>query len=104
MSDMLETFVRKGIENEIKTNYPHIQHPAGMYAKIVQVKTDNEKYVYTLKILDKTLNVDNDFPEIPNVKSSIRAQKEDIVAVLLLYGGSDVFVLGGVNDDHCRGK
>lgn len=52
MSDMLETFVRKGIENEIKTNYPHIQHPAGMYAKIVQVKTDNEKYVYTLKILD----------------------------------------------------
>ena len=37
MSDMLETFVRKGIENEIKTNYPHIQHPAGMYAKIVQV-------------------------------------------------------------------
>ena len=32
MSDMLETFVRKGIENEIKTNYPHIQHPAGMYA------------------------------------------------------------------------
>ena len=94
MSDMLETFVRKGIENEIKTNYPHIQHPAGMYAKIVHVKTDNEKYVYTLKILDKTLNVNNDFPEIPNVKSSIKAQKEDIVAVLLLYGGSDVFVLG----------
>ena len=57
-------------------------------------KTDNEKYVYTLKILDKTLNVDNDFPEIPNVKSSIMAQKEDIVVVLLLYGGSDVFVLG----------
>ena len=65
-----------------------------MYAKVVQVKTDNEKYVYTLKILDKTLNVDNDFPEIPNVKSSIKARKEDIVAVLLLYGGSDVFVLG----------
>lgn len=94
MSDMLETFVRKEIENEIKTNYPHIQHPAGMYAKVVQVKTDNEKYVYTLKILDKTLNVDNDFPEIPNVKSSIKAQKEDIVVVLLLYGGSDVFILG----------
>ena len=71
-----------------------VQHPAGMYAKVVQAKTDNEKYVYTLKILDKTLNVDNDFPEIPNVKSSIMAQKEDIVVVLLLYGGSDVFVLG----------
>lgn len=94
MSDMLETFVRKEIENEIKTNYPHIQHPAGMYAKIVQVKTDNEKYVYTLKILDKTLNVDNDFPEIPNVRSSIQVQKDDIVVVLLLYGGSDVFILG----------
>lgn len=30
MSDMLETFVRKEITNEIKTNYPHIQYPAGM--------------------------------------------------------------------------
>ena len=94
MSDMLEVFVKKTMEKEIKENYPHIQNPPGMYAKVVQVKTDNEKYVYTLKILDKTLNVDNDFPEIPNVKSSIRAQKEDIVVVLLLYGGSDVFVLG----------
>lgn len=104
MSDMLETFVRKGIENEIKTNYPHIQHPAGMYAKIVQVKTDNEKYVYTLKILDKTLNVDNDFPEIPNVKSSIRAQKKTLW--LYFYYMEEVMYLfwGGVNDDYCRGK
>ena len=94
MSDMLETFVRKGITNEIKTNYPHIQYPAGMYARIVQAKQDGEKYMYTLKILDKTLNVDNDFPEIPNVRSSIQIQKDDIVVVLLLYGGSDVFILG----------
>lgn len=50
--------------------------------------------MYTLKILDKTLNVDNDFPEIPNVRSSIQVQKDDIVVVLLLYGGSDVFILG----------
>lgn len=91
MSDMLETFVRKEITNEIKTNYPHIQYPAGMYARIVQA---GEKYMYTLKILDKTLNVDNDFPEIPNVRSSIQIQKDDIVVVLLLYGGSDVFILG----------
>lgn len=53
MSDMLETFVRKGIENEIKTNYPHIQHPAGMYAKIVQVKTDNENMCTLSKFLTK---------------------------------------------------
>ena len=94
MSDMLETFVRKGIENEIKTNYPHIQHPAGMYAKIVQVKTDNEKYVYTLKILDKTMNTNEDFPEIPGVKTDIAFEKGDIAVVLLLYGGSGVFILG----------
>ena len=65
-----------------------------MYARIVQAKQDGEKYMYTLKILDKTLNVDNDFPEIPNVRSSIQVQKDDIVVVLLLYGGSDVFILG----------
>ena len=65
-----------------------------MYARIVQAKQDGEKYMYTLKILDKTLNVDNDFPEIPNVRSSIQIQKDDIVVVLLLYGGSDVFILG----------
>lgn len=60
----------------------------------MQAKQDGEKYMYTLKILDKTLNVDNDFPEIPNVRSSIQVQKDDIVVVLLLYGGSDVFILG----------
>ena len=104
MSDMLETFVRKEITNEIKTNYPHIQYPAGMYARIVQAKQDGEKYMYTLKILDKTLNVDNDFPEIPNVRSAYRYRK--MILWLFFYYMEEVMYLfwGGVNDDHCRGK
>lgn len=29
MSDMLEVFVKKTMEKEIKENYPHIQNPPG---------------------------------------------------------------------------
>ena len=94
MSDMLETFVRKEITNEIKTNYriSSIQ-PECMQELCRQNRM--AKNICTLsRFLTKQLNVDNDFPEIPNVRSSIQIQKDDIVVVLLLYGGSDVFILG----------
>ena len=47
-----------------------------------------------LKILDKTMNTNEDFPEIPGVKTDIAFEKGDIAVVLLLYGGSGVFILG----------
>lgn len=53
MSDMLETFVRKEITNEIKTNYPHIQYPAGMYARIVQAKQDAKNICTLSRFLTK---------------------------------------------------
>lgn len=94
MSDMLQTFVKKEMEKQIRENYPHVQHPSGMYAKVVQVKEINGKYACTLKILDRAMNIDNDFPEIPNVKTDIELKQGDIAVILLLYGESIVFILG----------
>ena len=94
MSDMLETFVRKEITNEIKTNYPHIQYPAGMYARIVQAKQDGEKYMYTLKILDKNKQTDTRFPEVPMVSTKVPVESGDIVVVMLLYGECDPYIVG----------
>lgn len=94
MSDMLETFVRKEMEKHIKEEYPHVQQPSGMCARVVRTQQSGDQFKYTLKILDKTMNDNNDFPEIPNVNSSIELQKDDVVVVILLYGGSGFFILG----------
>ena len=48
------------------------------------------------------MNTDNDFPEIPNVKTEIELKQGDIAVILLLYGGSTVFVLGGMSHDDSR--
>lgn len=94
MSDMLEVFVKKTMEKEIKENYSHVQNPSGMYARVVRVTEADGIYTCVLKILDKTMNTHEDFPEIPDVKTDIAFEKGDIAVVLLLYGGSGVFILG----------
>lgn len=94
MSDMLQVFVKKEMEKQIRNNYPHMKQPAGLYAKVVQAKEENGVSVCTLRILDQMFQENNDFPEIPNVKTSIQVSVNDIMVVLLLYGGSSVFILG----------
>lgn len=92
--DMLESFVIKAMERQINKKYPHIKYPSGVYARVTNVKMKEQKYICTLKILDKTMNADNTFSEIPNVKTDIEFKKGDIAIVLLLYGGSDFYILG----------
>ncbi len=94
MSDMLQTFVKKEMERQFQEKYPHMKNPSGMYANVAQVKESDGKYVCTLKILNKAMNIDNDFPEIPGVKTDIDLKQGDIAVILLLYDGSGVFVLG----------
>lgn len=94
MSDMLAGFVKKELNNQIKTDYPHIQYPSGMYAKVVQVTEKDAIFTCTLKMLDKAMNADESFPEIPQVKTKLEVTIGDIVIVLLLYGGSGVHVIG----------
>ncbi len=90
MSDMMENFVKRTMDSYIKEKYSHLQYPSGMYARVVRAQQNK----YTLKILDKNLNANNDFPEIPNVKSNIELQKGDIAVVSLLYDGSGFYILG----------
>lgn len=94
MAGLLEDFTRTAIEQEIKINYPHIEHPAGVYAKVVFVTEDNGKYICVIRILDRSMNIDKSFPEIPGVKTDIKVKAGDIVALLMLYGGSDFYILG----------
>ena len=94
MPDMLKIFVKKEMEKNIQERYPHVQQPAGMYANVVAVKKIKEEYLCTLKILDKNMNINSDFPEIPDVKTNIELKQGDIAVIILLYGGSSVFILG----------
>ncbi len=94
MSDMLQAFVKKEMEKQIREKYPHMKQASGMYARVAHVKENDGKYVCTLKILDKAMNIDNDFPEIPNVKTDVELKQNDVAVILLLYGGSSVYVLG----------
>lgn len=90
MSDMLKTFVKKEMENIIAKKYPHIRHPAGMYAKV----TDTKDHVYTIQILDAAGKEDADYPEYPGIKSGLALEKGDVVAVVFLYEGSSVYIAG----------
>jgi hypothetical protein len=94
MSDMLQAFVKKEMEKQIQEKYPHIQYPAGMCARVTQSRESNGTYSCTLKILTEAMQDDDDFPEIPNVRTKICMEKGDVAVVLLLYGGGGIHILG----------
>lgn len=96
MAGLLQEFVQKEIENEVRKKYPHMQHPPGMYAEVVRAEENGGKHVCTLRVLDRGMNIDSSFPEIPNVKTDIDLKKGDTAVILFLYGGSAAFVLGRI--------
>lgn len=82
MSDMMKMFVKQELGNQIKENYPHMQYPPCLYAKVVAVKRKGEElYEATLKILDKNRQPDSRFPEVPKVATDIPVLKDETVAV-----------------------
>ena len=78
MSNMMQKFVEQELENQIKQNYPHMQYPPGLYARVVSVKKKG----------------DSRFPEVPGVKTDILILKNDIVAVVLMYGECSPYIIG----------
>lgn len=95
MSDMLKRFVEVELGEQIKQNYPHMQYPPVLYARVVTVKEKSEGlYVITLKILDKNKQADGRFPEVPGVITDISVEKGEIVAVVLLYGECIPYIIG----------
>lgn len=94
MSDMMKKFVEQELQAQIKENYPHLQYPPGLYAKVVSVRQTGELYEVTLKILDKNNLPDSRFPEVPKVKTDIPVSNNDIVAVVLMYGECRPYIIG----------
>lgn len=54
MSDMMKNFVKQELDDQIKTNYPHMRYPPCIYARVVKASKKEDVYTVTLKILDKT--------------------------------------------------
>lgn len=94
MSDMMKKFVEQELECQIKKNYPHMQYPPCLYAKVMTVREKEERYEVALKILDKNKQSDSRFPEVPGVVTDIHVQKGDIVVAILLYGECNPYIIG----------
>jgi hypothetical protein len=93
---MLEQMIQNVIEKLIKARYQHIKLPSAVYAKVTKVQEYVDYSVYNLKILDENKEINSEFPEIPEVKSTVRLVNGDIAAVLLLYGQLNVYIVGKV--------
>ena len=77
---MMKNFVKQELDDQIKTNYPHMRYPPCIYARV--------------KILDKNKQTDTRFPEVPMVSTKVPVESGDIVVVILLYGECDPYIVG----------
>ena len=82
----IRMFVKKVVNELIKSDYPHLRLPAGCVAKITGKAAAGQGYVYSIRILKKNGEEDDAIPEIPGVYDSASLEKGDVVAVVLLYG------------------
>lgn len=94
MSDMLKGFVEKALDEQVNKNYPHMSYPSCVCARVVSVKSEMERYICTLKILDKNNQPDERFPEVPFVSTDILFEKNDVAVVILLYGECNPYIIG----------
>ncbi len=78
----------------IGEQYPHIQYPAAHYAQVISKQQIGTSYIYSLRLLSSALQVDNSVPVIPNVKSKLSVDIDDIVVVVLPYGQLAPFIVG----------
>lgn len=93
---MIKEVMKTGVNKTLQENFPHLLQPAVVCAKVTKAHNANNYYVYNLKILDKSGEVDSSFPEIPGVRSKVQADAGATVAVALLYGELNLFVIGVV--------
>ena len=118
---MLKEMVRTIVKQVIASSYPHVKLPAVVYAKIVSVQpcgtydleelsiTDESVgrtfpahltcscYEYHLAIIDRSGNMDSDFPALPGIRSKKPLRAGAVVAVAFAYGDIDPVILGEVS-------
>lgn len=93
---MLEQMVKSIIDKTLKTSYPHLTGPAVVYAEITSARElviTNDRtgetatwHEYTLAVVDRFGNVDEDFPLLPGIKSKKQFLTNAIVSIGLAYG------------------
>jgi hypothetical protein len=91
---MMESMIKSVIDNTLKNDYPHVLLPLAVYARVTKVQDQYTYYDHDIKILDESMNYNEDFPELPRVKSKVRYEVGTIVAVLLMYGQLNAFIVG----------
>lgn len=122
MGGMLENMIRRVMERKIGEEYPQAQLPPVMLAQVsavsesgnikeehrqVQVELEDgprtvetvirkKGYVYSLRIIGRDGEPDSRYPVIPGVRSLIQADPGDTVAVAMLYGALDPYIIGEV--------
>ena len=122
MGGMLENMIRGVMERKIGEEYPQAQLPPVMLAqdsavsesgnikeehRQVQVELEDgprtvetvirkKGYVYSLRIIGRDGEPDSRYPVIPGVRSLIQADPGDTVAVAMLYGALDPYIIGEV--------
>lgn len=95
MGGMLKEMIENTLDELIDGKYPHLKNPQAVQASICQVEGIHEgRWKATLKILDKSGEVDLDYPEIPGVLTDMELQVGDIVTVVLLYGECIPYIVG----------
>lgn len=93
----MKEFVENVFKEMIRTKYTHLELPQTMYAKITKGSESSAVvHTYNLKLLDENMGINEEFSEIPNVKSKDYYEVGSIVVVTLLYGKLNVFILGEV--------
>lgn len=93
---MLEEMVKSVISKQLAADFPHLQLPSVLRAKVTRATPSGEWNEYSLKILDKTGDIDERFPEIPGVLSKVSVKVGKTVAVGLLYGELNPCIIGEV--------
>lgn len=93
---MLETMIKTVIDKTVKEDYPHLKLPGAVYARVIKVQDFGDYHEYNLKILDENGTIDEAFPEIPKVKSRLMIESGKTVAILLLYGQLNAYIVGEV--------
>lgn len=94
MSDMMKQFVRETLDDTLKNEYPHMRYPPCVCAHVVNAKKSGDDYICTIRILDKNMQTDNQFPEIPAVQTSVPVHQGNRVVVLMLYGECNPYIVG----------
>jgi len=91
---VIEEMIINVLRKQIDKKYPHIKHPEAVLAKVISAASAGEWYKYSLRILDKKGVINEQFPAIPNVLSKVHVTAGKTVAVVLINGELNPFILG----------